>query len=90
MFQYRKGLSTEQRISQNVTNLLEADKGTVPYDRELGVDPEWKDQPEGTYDAMMLSEMTDLANEKEPRANTTVSFSDEGELEVDVEIAEID
>ena len=89
MYKYRKRLSEEERISQNVTNLLVADKGTVAYDRELGVSPEWKDQPEDTYDAMMLSEMTDLANEKEPRANTTIEFSEEGKLEVDVEIVEL-
>lgn len=89
MYKYRKDLSEEERISQNITNLLEADKGAVAYDRDLGVDPEWKDQPDGMYDAMMLSEMTDLVNEKEPRGTTTLEIGDDDELEVNIEIAEL-
>ena len=41
------------------------------------------------YDAMMLSEMTDLVNEKEPRGTTTLEIGDDDELEVNVEIAEL-
>lgn len=85
-YEYGMGLNRTERIAKNVRDLLELEKGTVPYDRERGVDTRWRGKPDGRYTATMLSEITDMVNARETRANVAVSNSQSG-LSVKITLA---
>lgn len=86
-YEYGIGLGRMDRIAKNVRDLLELEKGTVPYDRERGVDTHWRGKPGGRYTAAMLSDMTDMVNSRETRADTSIS-SDGESLSVKISLAE--
>jgi len=77
-YEYGKGLNREERIAKNVRDLIELEKGTVPYDRERGVHTTWRDKPEERYTARTLSDITDMVNARETRATVAVSNSGNG------------
>lgn len=74
-------LAEEERIKQNISNILQAVKGDVAYERDLGISPDWMDKPEGAYDAQLLTEMTDQCNMYEDRVETAIEIEN-GELKV--------
>lgn len=62
------GLKGEERIVQNVLNLLRTKQGEVPFMREMGVDPEMVDNTLPFIRAKITEDITELVAEYEPRA----------------------
>jgi len=80
--------SDEQRIIQNVQNLINTWKYEVAYNRVMGMDPTLLDQPLDIAVAMYTSEVFRLVSDYEPRAKVTeVGFSgidDDGNMQFKV------
>jgi hypothetical protein len=79
MYTYGMNLSEPERIAKNVRDLIELEKGTVPYDRERGVETGWRHKIKREYSAQMLTEITDMVNDRIDGASVAVSQAD-GEL----------
>lgn len=60
--------SRVEEILQNVATILSTPKGSVPLDREFGVDVSFLDRPVQVAKVMMLSAVTEAIEEFEPRA----------------------
>ncbi len=82
MFTWGKGLGIDERIEKNIMNMVALGKGDLAYDRDLGISTTYKDKTEGSYNADILTEITEMCNEREPRALTEVELDDDGELKV--------
>lgn len=78
-YTYGMGLSEPERIAKNVRDLIELEKGTVAYDRERGVETFWRHKIKSNYTAQMLTEITDMVNDRIDGAAVTVTQAD-GEL----------
>lgn len=87
-YEYGTGLGKADRIAKNVRDLIELERGTVPYDRERGVDTAWREKPRGRYTAAMLSEITDMVNSRETRAETSVTTTDGETMRVRIRLSE--
>lgn len=74
-------LTEEERIKQNIANILETAKGDAAYERDLGISMDWLDKPDGMYDAEMLTEMTEQCNTYENRVETAIEIEN-GKLKV--------
>lgn len=85
-YQYGAGLPLEDRIRKNVTDILERQKGTVPYDREQGVDTAWLDKTTGAISSRILTEATEMVNTRETRAVTKLSYERNGTIKVEVNL----
>ena len=72
---------TVSEVLQNVITICTTVKGTVPLDRELGVNPVIIDEPVNVAKAKISSEIIEAVRKYEPRARVTeVSFEgSEGE-----------
>lgn len=88
MFTWETGLDIDERIEKNIKNMVALGKGDLAYDRDLGVSTTYKDKMIGAYNADILTEITEMCNEREPRAVTEVELDDNGELKVVWEDAE--
>lgn len=80
------------RILQNVVNLLNLARYEVAYDRTRGLDLSTLDMPANEASEIIKADIVDLISEYEPRAkivNATVSYDGAGNviLKVVVEIA---
>lgn len=75
-YSFQRGLTLTERITKNVHDMLEFRKGTVCYDRGMGVSSEWRDKDKDRYTAQMLTEASDMINERETRVNTTLTMED--------------
>lgn len=89
MFAWEQGLDIDDRIEKNIMNMVALGKGDLAYDRELGVPITYKDKAEDAYSADVLTEITEMCNEREPRAVTEIELDDDGELKVVWEDAEV-
>lgn len=87
-YTYGRNLSTEERINKNIRDMVELQKGTVPFERTLGVDTKWQHKEDSRYTAKMITEMSDMLNEFETRANSKVRIDDEGSFVVEVELSD--
>lgn len=80
------------RILQNITNLINTFKYEVAYDRTLGMDKSILDRPVTELQAIIPAMLTELIAEKEPRASIKevkllgVSTLGDIDLEVVIEI----
>ena len=72
-FKYETNLSDSERIAKNVQNLISLRKNDVPYDRNLGLTPDYTDKPINEISSNLYTEMEDLIEEREPRAAVDVS-----------------
>ena len=77
-YQYGMGLSEEERIMKNVRDLLELNKGSVPYDRGRGVTTAWEHKRPGRYTAGMLTDAADMVNSRETRATVQLKATENG------------
>lgn len=68
MWSYGRAEKEAERIQKNVSNLLSIYENEVPFDRSIGLNPDWIDQPITEITSDLLTEMEDLIEEKEPRA----------------------
>ncbi len=68
-------------VLQNVATLLSTIRYTVPYDRELGITPDYLDDPTPLTRARLTADVIDLLRRREPRAKVIeVTFDeDQGE-----------
>lgn len=82
-YSYGLNLTKAERISKNCRDMVELKQGTVPYDRELGVNARWLHKENQRYTGQMLTEITDMLNARETRARSKVSFVD-GSIQVEV------
>lgn len=57
-----------EEILQNVSTILSTPKGSVPLDREFGVDISFLDRPIQVAKVMIVSAVTEAIEEFEPRA----------------------
>lgn len=62
------GTKGNDRIVQNIVNLLQTRKYEVAYDRTLGLSGDFIDKPAGEAIALATAEITDLILQREPRA----------------------
>lgn len=82
MFKYQRGLSEEERILKNISNISELRQGDLAYDRGLGVLPEWMDKQSGMYSAEVMSELTAMLNEREPRVTSEIEVDENNEMKI--------
>ncbi len=72
------GASGIAEIVQNVKTILTTAKGSVPLDREFGVDMSFMDQPVPTARAMIMASVVEAVNKYEPRVKVTnVGFEED-------------
>ena len=57
-----------EEIVQNVQMILATFKGTVPLDRNFGIDGRYLDEPINAVQARATAEITSAVNSQEPRA----------------------
>lgn len=68
-----------EEILQNIRTILSTIKGSVPLDREFGIDASYLDAPTPVAKAMLSSEILQAVRKYEPRAEITkIEF--EGDL----------
>jgi hypothetical protein len=86
-YSFRRGLTKTQRIAKNIQDMLEIERGTVPFDRDMGVSTAWRHKNRDKYTARMLTEAEDMINGRETRVHTDLSIKDG---EIYAEITEVD
>ncbi len=62
------GVKGVNRIAQNVKNLIATNKYEVAYDRTIGINPSFVDQPIQNAIADITAQIYELVSEREPRA----------------------
>ena len=88
MFEWKTDLSEGNRIQQNISNMTELRKNDLAYDRTLGVLGNWIDKPVGAYSAEMMSDLTQMLNEREPRVISSVETTENNGLRIVLEESE--
>lgn len=82
--------TTLEEIAQNVRMIITTAKGTVPLDREFGIDAKALDRPMVVAQAVLSSEIVSAVSKYEPRARVTkITYQgkeQEGQLEPTVRI----
>ena len=63
--------TTLEEIAQNVRMIITTAKGSVPLDREFGIDAKAVDRPIAVAQAMLSSEIASAVSRYEPRARVT-------------------
>ena len=63
--------SVEREVLQNVKTICTTLKGTVPMDRELGINPVMIDEPVNIAKARITSELIEAIRKYEPRARVS-------------------
>jgi hypothetical protein len=80
----------EERIIQNVRNLISTWRYEVAYDRTKGLDPGIMDKPTVEASAQYISEIYRLVEDYEPNAEvksvTPIGIDDEGQIDFKVVI----
>ncbi len=82
--------TTLEEIAQNVRMIITTAKGSVPLDREFGIDAKALDKPLAVAQAVLSSEIVSAISKYEPRARVTKIVyqgkEQEGRLEPTVRI----
>ena len=72
--------TTVEEVLQNVRTILTTIKGSVPLDRDFGIDGSYVDAPMPVAKAKLASEIMSAVQKYEPRATiTSIDFT--GEME---------
>ena len=72
-------LTVAQEVVQNVRMIITTPKGTVPLDRDFGIDAVIVDRPIPVAQAILARDIVDAVKRYEPRARVTkVEFEDRG------------
>jgi phage baseplate assembly protein W len=78
------------RIAQNVHNLITTKKYEVAYDRTLGINPSFIDQPFQTAISEMTAQIYEIISEREPRVTIVsveyISVDIDGNMQIKVVI----
>lgn len=84
------GLTGEDRIVQNVLNLIRTKKFEVPFSREMGIDPEYIDSNISYAYNGLVNDIIDLVEEYESRATVTNvvidGYDDNGNLIIKLDL----
>lgn len=72
VWNYGRTEKESERIQKNVSNLLSIYENEVPFDRMIGLNPDWIDKPITEITSDLLTEIEDLIDEKEPRAQVSI------------------
>lgn len=84
------GLTDEERIVQNVLNILRTRKTEVPFLLGMGIDSNYLDNNIGYFRTNVLNDVTELIETYEPRAtilNVSVENADaNGNVDISVEL----
>lgn len=68
-----------EEILQNVATILATVRYSVPYDRELGINPEYLDDPMPVTQARATADIIDAIRRYEPRCGVeSVTFTGDG------------
>lgn len=68
--------SEEEEILQNVRTILATVKGSIPLDRDFGIDASYLDEPIPVAKAKLASEIVTALKKYEPRVKvTSISFT---------------
>ena len=78
-YSFQRGLTLTDRIAKNIRDMLEFEKGTVCYDRDMGVSTEWRHKNQNKFTAQMITEASDMINGRETRVHTALTMKD-GEI----------
>jgi len=76
VFQWSVGLSESERAVKNVANLINLRKGDLPFDRDLGINPDYVDKPISELSSDIITELEDMIGEREPRVRVSVELAD--------------
>lgn len=76
MFEWSIGLSESERAAKNVENMTNLKKGDLPFDRGLGVNPDYIDKPILELSSEIITELEDMINEREPRVQVSLEQAD--------------
>lgn len=68
MFQWPSNLNEEERVRQNVKNLLSLRINDVPWNRGMGLSIDYVDKPVGDITSDIVTKVDDLISEWEYRA----------------------
>lgn len=72
------GLDTVAEILQNVRTIITTQRGSVPLDREFGVEMLFLDSPTPTAQALLTADVVESVEKYEPRVTVSeVSFIDD-------------
>lgn len=84
------GITGEERIVQNVSNLIRTKKYEVPFMRNVGIDPDIVDNPAPIIKAMLYDDIVEMIETYESRAKVVeILFADideNGNLEYEIRI----
>lgn len=81
--------SEEEEILQNVRTILATVKGSIPLDRDFGIDASYLDEPIPVAKAKLASEIVTALKKYEPRVKvTSISFTgdEDGMLKPKVQV----
>ena len=76
MFEWSIGLSESERAAKNVENMINLRKGDLPFDRGLGINPDYIDKPILELSSEIITELDDMINEREPRVQVSLEQAD--------------
>ena len=76
MFEWSIGLSESERAAINVENMINLRKGDLPFDRGLGINPDYIDKPILELSSEIITELEDMINEREPRVQVSLEQAD--------------
>lgn len=76
MFEWSVGLNESDRAAKNVANLINLKQGDLPFDRGLGVNPDYADKPMADLASDIITELEDMIKEREPRVQVSVELAD--------------
>ena len=76
MFKWSIGLNESERAAKNVANMINLRQGDLPFDRGLGINPDYIDKPMAELSSDIITELEDMIREREPRVNVSVELAD--------------
>lgn len=75
MFEWSVGLTDSERAMKNVANLINLRKGDLPFDRDLGMNPDYIDKPITELSSDIITEIEDMIKEREIRVQVSVELA---------------
>lgn len=76
MFEWSIGLSESERAAKNVENMINLRQGDLPFDRSLGINPDYIDKPILELSSEIITQTEDMINEREPRVHVSLEQAD--------------
>ena len=90
MFEWKQGLTIEERISKNTSNIVQTKKNEVRFDVEFGINPNYVDKGINQSVSIAVTEILDAVTQYEPRASlnpNSVLMNISGNSEISLEVS---